>query len=143
MVTIPIHIHYLPDSPHLEITNYGGCVDLYNYNELCLKTGEKGFINFGVSMQLPKMYDALIFPRSSTFKRYGILLTNSVGYIDNSYNGTEDYWMACVYATRDITIPKGTRCFQFRLIEKQPSIDFIQENNLNNINRGGFGASGV
>lgn len=143
MVTIPIHIHYLPDSPHLEITNYGGCVDLYNYNELCLKTGEKGFINFGVSMQLPEMYDALIFPRSSTFKRYGILLTNSVGYIDNSYNGTEDYWMACVYATRNITIPKGTRCFQFRLIEKQPSIDFIQENNLNNINRGGFGASGV
>ena len=141
MVKIPIH--YLPGSPHLEITNYGGCVDLYNYEELCLKAGEKGFINFGISMKLPEEYDALILPRSSTFKRYGILLTNSVGYIDNSYNGTEDYWMACVYATRDITIPKGTRCFQFRLIKRQPNIDFVQQDSLNNTNRGGFGSSGV
>ena len=133
MVKIPIH--YLPGSPHLEITNYGGCVDLYNYEELCLKAGEKGFINFGISMKLPEEYDALILPRSSTFKRYGILLTNSVGYIDNSYNGTEDYWMACVYATRDITIPKGTRCFQFRLIKRQPNIDFVQQDSLNNTNR--------
>ena len=141
MVKIPIH--YLPGSPHLEITNYGGCVDLYNYEELCLKAGEKGFINFGISMKLPEEYDALILPRSSTFKRYGILLTNSVGYIDNSYNGTEDYWMACVYATKDITIPKGTRCFQFRLIKRQPDINFIQQNSLNSVNRGGFGSSGV
>ena len=141
MVKIPIH--YLPGSPHLEITSYGGCVDLYNYEELCLKAGEKGFINFGISMKLPEEYDALILPRSSTFKRYGILLTNSVGYIDNSYNGTEDYWMACVYATKDITIPKGTRCFQFRLIKRQPNIDFIQQDSLNSINRGGFGSSGV
>lgn len=141
MVKIPIH--YLPGSPHLEITSYGGCVDLYNYEELCLKAGEKGFINFGISMKLPEEYDALILPRSSTFKRYGILLTNSVGYIDNSYNGTEDYWMACVYATRDITIPKGTRCFQFRLIKRQPNIDFVQQDSLNDTNRGGFGSSGV
>ena len=130
MVKIPIH--YLPGSPHLEITSYGGCVDLYNYEELCLKAGEKGFINFGISMKLPE-----------EFKRYGILITNSVGYIDNSYNGTEDYWMACVYATRDITIPKGTRCFQFRLIKRQPNIDFVQQDSLNDTNRGGFGSSGV
>lgn len=141
MVKIPIH--YLPGSPHLEITSYGGCIDLYNYEELCLKAGEKGFINFGISMKLPEEYDALILPRSSTFKRYGILLTNSVGYIDNSYNGTDDYWMACVYATKDITIPKGTRCFQFRLIKRQPDINFVQQDTLNTVNRGGFGSSGV
>ena len=141
MVKIPIH--YLPGSPHLEINSYGGCVDLYNYNELTLKAGERGFINFGISMKLPEEYDALILPRSSTFKRYGILLTNSVGYIDNSYNGTEDYWLACVYATKDISIPRGTRCFQFRLIKRQPSIDFIQQDTLNKENRGGFGSSGV
>ena len=140
---VEISIHYLPGSPHLEVTDYGGCVDLYNYEEICLKEGERGFINFGVSMKLPEGYDALIFPRSSTFKRYGILMTNSVGYIDNSYNGTDDYWKACVYATQDITIPKGTRCFQFRLIKKQPSIDFVQKDNLNSVNRGGFGSSGV
>ena len=140
MVKIPIH--YLPGSPHLEVTTYGGCIDLYNYNEVHLKAGEKGFINFGFSMKLPDGYDALIFPRSSTFSRYGILMTNSVGYIDNSYNGTEDYWKACIYATKDIDIPRGTRCFQFRLIKKQPSINFSQQESLNETNRGGFGASG-
>lgn len=141
MVEIPIH--YLPGSPHLEVTTYGGCIDLYNYNEVHLKAGEKGFINFGFSMKLPDGYDALILPRSSTFSRYGILMTNSVGYIDNSYNGTEDYWKACIYATKDIDIPRGTRCFQFRLIKKQPSINFSQQENLNETNRGGFGSSGV
>lgn len=140
---VEIQIHYLPGSPHLEVTHYGGCIDLYNYEEICLKEGERGFINFGLSMKLPEGYDALIFPRSSTFKRYGILMTNSVGYVDNSYNGTEDYWMACVYATRDITIPRGTRCFQFRIIKQQPQIDFIQQERLNEVNRGGFGSSGV
>jgi dUTP pyrophosphatase len=140
---VEVQIHYLPGSPHLEAKTYGGCIDLYNYDELCLKTGEKGFINFGLSMKLPEGYDALIFPRSSTFKRYGILMTNSVGYIDNSYNGTDDYWRACVYATRDIIIPKGTRCFQFRIIKQQPEINFVQRESLNPYNRGGFGSSGV
>ena len=140
---VEVQIHYLPGSPHLEITEYGGCIDLYNYEEVCLKEGERGFINFGFSMKLPKGYDALIFPRSSTFNRYGILMTNSVGYIDNSYNGTADYWKACIYATRNITIPRGTRCFQFRIIKQQPQINFIEQNSLNKNNRGGFGSSGV
>lgn len=140
---VEVLIHYLPGSPHLEVTTYGGCIDLYNYEDLTLKEGEHGFINFGFSMKLPEEYDALILPRSSTFKRYGILLTNSVGYIDNAYNGTEDYWMACVYATRDIYIPKGTRCFQFRLIKRQSELSFKEQLTLNSVNRGGYGSSGV
>ena len=44
---------------------------------------------------------------------------------------------------KDITIPKGTRCFQFRLIKRQPNIDFVQQDSLNDTNRGGFGSSGV
>ena len=131
------------NSPTLEQNDNGGCIDLYNSNELVLKKGEFGFIDFGISMALPQGYDALILPRSSTFKRWGILLTNSVGYIDNSYRGTDDKWLACVYATRDITIPAGTRCFQFRLIKTQPEINFYKVDRLNDKTRGGFGSTGV
>ena len=138
-VEIPIKYH---GSPSLEQLEKGGCVDLYCRDEVVLKQGEYGFINLGVSMALPAGYDALILPRSSTFKRYGILLTNSVGYIDNSYRGNDDVWLACVYATRDITIPAGTRCFQFRLILSQPRIDFKPTEDLGHENRSGFGSTG-
>ena len=140
IVEIPIKYHH--GSPNLEQVAKGGCVDLYNMNEISLKEGEFGFIDLGVSMALPAGYDAIILPRSSTFKRYGILLTNSMGYIDNTYRGDDDVWMACVYATRDITIPVGTRCFQFRLIPTQPIINFEPVNSLRAQARGGFGTTG-
>lgn len=137
-----IFIKYWPHSPLLEQKETGGCIDLYNLNELCLRQGEMGTIHFGVAMDLGD-HDALIFPRSSTFQRYGILLTNSIGYIDSTYNGPDDEWLAKVYATRDITIPAGTRCFQFRLIEKQPKLNFILSDLTENSNRSGYGSTGV
>ena len=39
-------------------------------------------IPLGVCMELPKGYEAVIIPRSSTFKNYGLIQTNSVGLID-------------------------------------------------------------
>lgn len=137
-----IKIRYI-DSPALEQNKKGGCIDLYNANEITLKKGEWGFIHLGVSMKLPDGYDALLLPRSSTFKRYGILLTNGTGYIDNIFNGQDDEWLACVLATRDITIPKGVRCFQFRLLEQQANITFEKTDNLNSNNRGSYGSTGV
>ena len=138
-----IFIHYLPNSPHLEITERGDWIDLYVYEDAVLKAGERAYISMGVSMALPQGYEAIIAPRSSTFKRWGILQTNSIGVIDNSYCGTDDIWMMPVYATRDITIPKGSRICQFRIQKKQPDIEFVSKDRLNNPNRGGFGSSGA
>lgn len=141
---LQIKIRYINDNPFkLEINSKGGCIDLYNRNNIKLKKGEYTFIHFGVAMELPRGYDAIILPRSSTFKRYGLLLSNSVGYIDNSYCGDNDEWLGCVYATKDIDIPAGTRCFQFRLIKQQPLIEFKEVENLNNQDRSGFGSTGV
>ena len=137
-----LKIKYKDGAPALVQHDKGGCVDLYNYNDIELKAGEHGFIDFGIAMELPEGYDAIILPRSSTFKKYGILLTNSAGYIDNSYNGDNDYWLGCVYATRDISIPAGTRCFQFRLIKTQPSLHIVSVDSLGNDDRNGFGSTG-
>ena len=93
-------------------------------------------------MKLPDGYEAHVAPRSSTFKRWGILQTNSVAVIDNSYCGDDDIWLYPVLATQAVVIPKGTRLCQFRIIEKQPKINFITVDSLGEENRGGFGTSG-
>ena len=94
-------------------------------------------------MELPPGYEAHVVPRSSTFKTYGILQTNSCGVIDGSYCGDQDMWKMPVYATRDTTIQKGDRICQFRIMENQPEIVFQETEFLENKDRGGFGTTGV
>ena len=94
-------------------------------------------------MHLPDGYEAHIVPRSSTFKNYGIIQTNHMGVIDNSYCGDNDVWMFPAYALRDAHINKYDRICQFRIIKRQPPIMFKEVDHLNNENRGGFGTSGV
>ena len=93
-------------------------------------------------MELPKGYEAYIVPRSSTFKTWGILQTNSIGIIDESYCGDNDIWKMPVYATRDTMIHKNNRICQFRIEEHQPTIMFEEVENLEGEERGGFGSSG-
>ena len=54
-------------------------IDLRAAEDVELKAGEFKLISLGVSMELPKGYEAHIVPRSSTFKTWGILQTNSMG----------------------------------------------------------------
>ena len=93
-------------------------------------------------MILPDGYEANIVPRSSTFKNYGILQTNSFAVIDNSYSGDNDMWMLPVYATRDTVINKNDRICQFRINKKQPTLKFDIVEHLNENDRGGFGSTG-
>ena len=139
---IDIKIHYLEDSPHLEKTDIGSWIDLYVYEDVTLKAGQRKYISLGVSMQLPEGYEALMVSRSSTFKRWGLLQTNSIGIIDNSYAGTNDIWMYPALATRNITIPKGTRICQFRIQKEQPKINFIESEALSTT-RNGLGSTGI
>ena len=107
-----------------------------------LKAGEFKLIPLGVAMELPKGYEAHLVPRSSTFKNYGILQTNSCGIIDCSYCGDEDMWRMPVYATRDTVIHQNDRICQFRIVENQPKITFDEVESLGNADRGGFGSTG-
>ena len=141
--TLTIKIHYLPGAPHLEQVGWGSWIDLYTYEDNTLKAGERKYISMGIAMQLPKGYEAILAPRSSTFKRYGLLQTNGIGVIDATYNGDDDIWCMPVVATKDIYIPKGTRICQFRIQEEQPKILFKEVTSLGNVTRGGFGSSGV
>lgn len=117
-------------------------IDLRAAEDVELKAGEFKLISLGVSMELPKGYEAHVVPRSSTFKTWGILQTNSIGIIDESYCGDNDIWKMPVYATRDTTIHKNDRICQFRIEKHQPVIKFKEVEHLEGEERGGFGSSG-
>ena len=113
-------------------------IDLRASEEVTLKAGEFCLIPLGVAMELPEGYEAHVVPRSSTFKNYGIIQTNSCGIID----GTYDMWRMPVYAVRDTVIHVNDRICQFRIFENQPKITFDEVESLGNKNRGGFGSTG-
>ena len=137
-----IQIKYFEGADKIQKIPQGDWIDLKSRETVILNKGDFRLINLGVAMQLPQGFEAHIAPRSSTFKNWGIIQVNSVGVVDESYCGDDDEWKMPVYATRDVTIEKGDRICQFRIVEKQPIIEFNVVNHLNNGNRGGFGSSG-
>ena len=117
-------------------------IDLHASEEVTLKAGEFRLIPLGVAIALPAGYEAHIVPRSSTFKNYGILQTNSMGVVDCSYCGDNDPGRWPVYATRDVTFEKNARICQFRIMKNQPSLAFTRVERLEGPDRGGFGSTG-
>lgn len=117
-------------------------IDLRASERVELKAGGHYVIPLGVAMQLPDGYEGHLAPRSSAFKNYGILQTNSIGIIDSTYCGDEDMWRMSVYATRDAVIEKNDRICQFRIVKNQPKIVFEECEVLGNNNRGGLGSTG-
>lgn len=138
-----IDIKYVRDGiAKIEKIENGDWVDLRVAEDVHLTSGEYKLIPLGVAMRLPSNTEALIIPRSSTFKKYGVLQANSVGLIDESYCGDNDEWHFPAYATREVFIPKNTRICQFRIIGHQPTIAFYNVEHLSDKDRGGFGSTG-
>ena len=140
-----IKIKYLDNEmPKLEyIDGKSDWIDLRAAKTIELKEGEFMLIPLGVAMRIPDGYEAHIVPRSSTFKHFGIIQTNHMGVIDQSYSGDNDQWMMPVYATRDTKIEKYERICQFRIMENQPVILFNEVSHLDGKDRGGFGSTGT
>ena len=139
---IKIKYHTEFDKPIEKIAK-GDWIDLKSAVTYEYKKGDFFLVNLGVSMELPKGYEALLAPRSSTFKKYGLIQVNSFGVVDSSFCGNDDVWMLPVYALRDGRVEKNDRVAQFRILENQPKIEFEVVEHLNNKPRGGFGSTGV
>ena len=137
-----VKIKYLSDIIPIEIMNGSDWIDLRCAARTELKAGEYIQIPLGIAMQLPDGYEALVAPRSSTFKKYGVLLANGIGIIDNAYNGDGDQWHFLAYATRDAVIEKNERICQFRIVKNQPGFEIVKVDTLDNPDRGGIGSTG-
>lgn len=121
----------------------GDLIDLRAAETIKMKAGEFKLIPLGVAMQLPKGYKANVYPRSSTYKNFGIVLANSVGQIDESYCGDSDQWMFPAIALKDTVINVNDRICQFEIQKKMPDIEFIEVEVLGNEDRGGIGSTGT
>lgn len=118
-------------------------IDLRAAEDIVLKAGDFKLIPLGIAIALPAGYEAHLVPRSSTFKNFGILQTNSCGIIDESYSGDNDQWMMPVYATRDTAIHINDRICQFRIFKHQEAFSFLEVEHLEGEDRGGFGSTGI
>ena len=139
-----IKIKYLDDSiEKISAISKGDWTDLRAAETVTMKKGEFRLIPLGVAMQLPAGWEAHVLPRSSTFKNFGIIQANSMGVIDNSYCGDNDWWFYPAIALRDTVINKNDRICQFRIMENQPQVEFETVEVLEGADRGGFGSTGV
>ena len=118
-------------------------MDLRAARDVELKAGEFALIPLGVAMELPKGYEAHVVPRSSTFKNFGVIQTNHMGVIDETYCGDNDQWFFPAYALRDTVIHVNDRICQFRIMEHQPSFSFEETDCLGNQDRRGHGSTGT
>ena len=139
-----IQIQYLDDS--IQRLEYVGgksdWIDLRAAEDISLKKGESALIHLGVAMKLPEGYEAHIVPRSSTFRNFGLIQTNHMGVIDETYCGPTDWWRMPVYAVRDTVVLKNDRICQFRIMRHQPRLVFEEVAALEGKDRGGFGSTG-
>lgn len=96
----------------------------------------------GLGFGIPEGHAMLIFSRSSTFMKFGIVLSNSVGVIDPDYSGeTDELFIAALNpGMEDVQIQAGSRVAQ-AMIMPRPDITFV-EGPAGDINRGSFGSTG-
>ena len=152
MENLHVRIKYFEGATHLEGISIGDWIDVYARKEVVIPVNSAALVPLGFAMELPKGYEAYLMPRSSTFKNWGVIQTNSVGLIDESYNGDGDEWKMPLYCLRGdldscgvqyTKIKQGDKIGQFRIQKKQPKLAFDVVENLGNADRGGFGSTGT
>ena len=138
-----IKVKYKKSVDHITQAHEGEWYDLRASQEYMLMPGDYAEIDLGVCIELPEGYEAIIAPRSSTFRNWGILMTGSIGVIDHKYKGDNDWWRMPVLATRTARICRNDRVCQFRIQKVQPEAEFVEVESMNNDSRGGLGSTGV
>jgi dUTP pyrophosphatase len=143
-----LRIKYLQDATRMNKITKGNWIDVYAYQDTFVPEGERAMINLGFALELPKGWEGHLAPRSSTFKTWGVIQTNSVGVVDDTYIGDNDIWhmpVYCLQAKHDngTWIRTGDKIGQFRIMEVMPEIEFEEVESFGNQDRGGFGTTGV
>ena len=150
-----IRIKYFEESTKLKKIAKGNWIDVYANKDVFVTVNERAMIPLGFALELPSGWEAHLAPRSSTFKTWGIIQTNSVGVVDDTYIGDNDQWYMPVYClegknielidgveVKGTWIRKGDKIAQFRIMEVMPEIEFDEVESFGNSDRGGFGSTG-
>lgn len=147
-----VKIKYFGDDvTRLSINPKGDLIDLYAAKDVTIEEMDEALIPLGVAMKLPEGYRANLLPRSYTFKKWGIIVTNSMGVIDNLYSGDNDEWKLAVFCLKGrnfinnkkcTVIHKGDKIAQFEIVPIMPKVELEEVDHLDKEDRGGFGSTG-
>ena len=147
-----IRVKYFEGATKLKKIEKGNWIDVYANKDIFVEVNERAMVPLGFALELPKGWEGHLAPRSSTFKTWGIIQTNSVGIVDDTYIGDNDQWHMPVYCLqgkdekdgiKGTWIRKGDKIGQFRIMEVMPSIEFEEVESFGNAERGGFGSTGT
>lgn len=160
-----IRVKYFEGATKLKKIEKGNWIDVYANKDVFIKVGERAMIPLGFALELPQGWEAHLAPRSSTFKTWGIIQTNSVGVVDDTYIGDNDQWhmpvyclqgkylegcsetisnqSACDMKSEGTWIKSGDKIGQFRIMEVMPELEFEEVESFGNSDRGGFGSTGL
>lgn len=149
---LTIRVKYFDNATKLKKITKGNWIDVYANKDMFVKEGDRAMIPLGFALELPNGWEGHLAPRSSTFKTWGIIQTNSVGVVDDTYIGDNDQWHMPVYCLQGkdsvdgqlgTIIRKGDKIGQFRIMEVMPQIEFEEVDSFGNADRGGFGTTGI
>ena len=149
---LTMRIKYFEGATKLEKIAKGNWIDVYANKDMFVKEGDRAMIPLGFALELPNGWEGHLAPRSSTFKTWGVIQTNSVGVVDDTYIGDNDQWHMPVYCLQGkdsvdgqlgTIIRKGDKIGQFRIMEVMPQIEFEEVDSFGNADRGGFGTTGI
>lgn len=147
-----IRVKYFDGATKLKKITKGNWIDVYANKDMFIEEGTRAMIPLGFALELPNGWEGHLAPRSSTFKTWGIIQTNSVGVVDDTYIGDNDQWHMPVYCLQGkdsvdgqlgTIIRKGDKIGQFRIMEVMPQIEFEEVDSFGNADRGGFGTTGI
>lgn len=125
----------------IDNTDYTAVTSTGKVKQVAYAEGDTVILKTGLAIKLPEGTYAELLPRSSTFRKTGLILTNGTGIIDNAYCGEEDEWMAMFYATRDGFLTIGEDYLQFRVVNNMKEYTVEEVEHLESISRGGYGST--
>ena len=118
-------------------------MDIFAVEEKNINAGKSALIRTGISIQLPENTEAQIRPRSGLALRHQITLLNSPGTIDAGYRG-EICVIVINHSNKSFLVTKLMKIAQM-VIKPVLNITMeeVDELNLSNRGKGGFGSTGL
>src|SRR5262249_48006754 len=134
-VTVPLPAYGTPEAAGF---------DLAPARDLTVAPRSIALVRTGLVIGVPPGYFLAIFARSSVPLKRGLILPNGVGVVDPDYCGPEDEVMIQVLNVTDlhVTVSRGDRIAQ-GIVLPAPRVDWEEVDEIREVTRGGFGATGT
>ena len=117
--------------------------DLAAAHDLIVAPRRIALVRTGLVIEVPTGHCLAIVARSSTPLKRGLLVANGVGIVDPDYSGPQDEVMIQVLniTDADVHVRRGDRLAQ-GIILPAPRVRWQEVEEIRDVTRGGFGATG-